>query len=356
MYMEKIPVFISISTPPYHKNIEDTINLIYRLIDNYKIDGFSFLRKTLGITALSHLKGFIHITKAVKKAFGGIVIGFPRDLYKEANNEIETPTLWNHIEGSMIYLSEKPMLIIRDRRIEDDNGIFDINNISEDKLSSGLIQYITIDFQDNKNIQKLESDLNTNIKQFLSKVYSTYNAQTRKIPIYLSCPSKKHRNDKQELFFQRLIELLSEKNVYLTNSDELGFEAIRSSLEKSNGAIIFGLTQIQILEFILRKGIKNREKLMKNFNFSSIWNDIEGAMAYQEGLPLLILKERALYKYNNEENQSEIFFNGIFDESNHQFRIIEIDLDNFNEKELKMYINEWLDSVKEYTLLKYYQK
>jgi len=95
---------------------------------------------------------------------------------------------------------------------------------------------------------------------------------------------------------------------------------------------------------------------MRNFNNSSIWNDIEGAMAYQEDFPLLILKEKSLYTYKTEDNNIGIFNNGIFDENNHQFKIIEINLEKINENTLYMYIKDWLESVKEYSLLKYYKK
>ncbi len=85
--MEQIPIFISISTPPYNKKIEESVNLIYNIIDNYHIDNYRFIRNTLGITSHSHLKGFIHIKNAIKKSFGALVIGFPRDIVTDNKKE-----------------------------------------------------------------------------------------------------------------------------------------------------------------------------------------------------------------------------------------------------------------------------
>lgn len=75
-------------------------------------------------------------------------MGFPRDYSTMEGKVIAKPTLWNHIEGSMIYLSEKPMLIIQDVNIQSDNGVFDIKNYREDKIESGLI--ILSSFSDNE--------------------------------------------------------------------------------------------------------------------------------------------------------------------------------------------------------------
>ncbi|MFO8020787.1 MAG: hypothetical protein R6U96_19345 [Promethearchaeia archaeon] len=56
------------------------------------------------------------------------MVGFPRDYYKDDKREFYEPTLWNHIEGAMMYLSEKTMLVIRDVNIKNDNGISSIGD------------------------------------------------------------------------------------------------------------------------------------------------------------------------------------------------------------------------------------
>ena len=199
--MEKLPIFISISTPPYNEQIEKTITSIYQVIDQFQINGIGFLRNTLGITELSHLKGFIRISKVIKRSFGGIVMGFPRDYSTCGEEVIAKPTLWNHIEGSMIYLSEKPMLIIQDINIESDNGIFDIKNFSEDKIKSGLIHYLSIDFEDTNALQNPNSLPSKELEIFLKEVYTNYMKNFNKVPIYISVPSEKRRNSFQEELF-----------------------------------------------------------------------------------------------------------------------------------------------------------
>jgi len=354
--MEKLPIFISISTPPYSKQIEKAITTLYQVIDQYQINGIGFLRRTLGVTELSHLKGYIRISKVIRKSFGGIVIGFPRDYSFLDEEEIAKPTLWNHIEGSMIYLSEKPMLIIQDINIESDNGVFDIKNFNEDKIKSGLIHYLTIDFEDINALQNPKSLHRKKLEVFLKTVYTNYMKNFNKVPIYISIPSEKHRNPFQEEVFQYVSKFLADRDVIFTNTNQSGFDPIRNSIHKSCGAIIFGFTQSKIPEFIFRKGVQNREKIMQNLNNPSIWNDIEGAMAYQEGFPLLLLKESSLYRYYTSENEEKEFYNGIFDEFNHQYRIIEIDLHNIDYIKLDMFLEEWLESVKEYLVLTIFER
>ncbi len=126
----------------------------------------------------------------------------------------------------MIYLSEKPMLIIRDINIEDNNGIFDIANIDQNNIDSGLIQYISVNLDKNNEFLNPNNNLNKIIKNFLSRVYSTYISKIKKIPIYISVPSKKNRNPHQELFFQKINSILSKENVYFTNSDNYGFKSL----------------------------------------------------------------------------------------------------------------------------------
>jgi len=354
--MEKLPIFISISTPPYKEQVEKTITTLYQVIDQYQINGIGFLRNTLGVTELSHLKGFIRISKVIKKSFGGIVMGFPRDYSTLEGEVIAKPTLWNHIEGSMIYLSEKPMLIIQDINIESNNGVFDVKNFSEDKIKSGLIHYLTIDFEDVSALQNPNSLPRKELEVFLKKVYTNYMKNFNKVPIYISIPSEKKRNSFQEELFQYISKFLADKDVIFTNTNQYGFDPIRNSIKKSCGAIIFGFTQKKIPEFIFRKGVKKREKIMQNLNNPSIWNDIEGAMAYQEGFPLLILKEKTLYRYYNTEKEEENFYNGIFDEFNHQYRIIKLDLENIDYTIVDMYIEEWLESVREYLILTFFDR
>lgn len=326
------------------------------MIDQYQINGIGFLRNTLGVTELSHLKGFIRISKVIKKSFGGIVMGFPRDYSILEREIIAKPTLWNHIEGSMIYLSEKPLLIIQDINIEKNNGIFDIKNFSDDKVKAGLISYLTINFEDVNALQNPNSLPRKELEIFLNRVYTNYMKSFNKIPIYVSTPSKKHRNSFQEELYQYISKFLADKDVFFTNTNQAGFDPIRNSIRKSCGAIIFGFTQKEIPEFIFRKGVKEREKIMQKLNNPSIWNDIEGAMAYQEGFPLLILKEKSLYRYYTTEKKEKNFYNGIFDEFNHQFRIIEIDLQKIEYNKLDMYLEEWLESVKEYLYLMFLDK
>lgn len=352
---KKIPIFISTSTSPYRGNQGVYIRLLYQTLDR-----MNFERKTLGVTTFSHKKGFIDISRLIKQCFGTIIIGFPRDyiskkVIREGLDESEivvkdtwVSTVWNDIEGAMAYQCGLPMLILRDKSIPNDDGVFDRRNLEElNQLQSIIHKEI-----DSNNPNELLNKKFDDIFYEFYKICQTYKYKHQEeIPVFLSVPSSNHRN--QDLFLENIKNYLSKFKIILTNletkrKNETGFKRIKNALEKSNGAMIIGFKHDHIINKISRLGVKNREINIDNLWESTIWNDIEGAMAYEADLPLIILKQTEIKRGN-----------GIFDEANHEFKIIDFEpeeinelnldqLDERNKPRLFKIIDQWILHVKNY--------
>jgi len=70
--------------------------------------------------------------------------------------------------------------------------------------------------------------------------------------------------------------------------------------------------------------------------FTTVWNQIEGALGYQLGLPMLILKERKLVP------------EGLLDSGVHTWQVLKVDPSNpyeLRENSLKGYFDQWISEV-----------
>jgi len=351
---EKIPIFISISTGPYRGNQENYIDTLYSIVDK-----MGFERKTLGVTAFSHKKGFIDISRMIKQCFGAIIIGIPREyiskkIMKEGLNENEevikdkwVSTVWNDIEGAMAYQCDIPMLILRDINIPNDNGVFDKENLESKQLQS----FIYIDIDSSNPNELANREFHKKLEYFYQDCQKFKQENQELIPVFLSVSSS--NLESQNLFLEKIKKYLSRHNIILTNLDpniksEAGFKKIQKTLEISHGAMIIGFKRDHNIKKTSRKDIKDKEEDVEDSWESTIWNHIEGAMAYEAGLPLIILK------------QSEIKIgNGIFDDGNHEFKIIDFDpeavteldydkLDELHKPNLFKIIDQWINHVKNY--------
>jgi len=248
----------------------------------------------------------------------------------------------------MAYQCGLPMLILRDKSIPNDDGVFDRRNLEElNQLQSIIHKEI-----DSNNPNELLNKKFDDIFYEFYKICQTYKYKHQEeIPVFLSVPSSNHRN--QELFLENIKNYLSKFKIILTNletkrKNETGFKRIKNALEKSNGAMIIGFKHDHIINKTSRLGVKNREMNIENLWESTIWNDIEGAMAYEADLPLIILKQTEIKRGN-----------GIFDEANHEFKIIDFEpeeinelnldqLDERNKPRLFKIIDQWILHVKNY--------
>jgi len=117
------------------------------------------------------------------------------------------------------------------------------------------------------------------------------------ISIFLSRPQP--INHAQQEFIDKLSSWLQNRGMLprtlgVTDySDEAPLEAIRSLMAESNGllCIAFRRTHIDKGTKTVRAGRKFEAKDINDVWLTSPWSHIEPAMAYQIGLPVLILRE-----------------------------------------------------------------
>lgn len=160
-----------------------------------------------------------------------------------------------------------------------------------------------------------------------------------KISAFLSVGTT--HNDKQQNYWDNLVKYLDSKNI---KAETLGdnFWSLNSPLipiqrrmQEVNGAVILAMERFHSKEGTYRRGSKE-QKNFKDQYFATVWTQLEGAMAYQLGLPLLILKEKKLVA------------EGMFDPQIHEWRVNNINLDDPGElfrNPLKALINTWVQDV-----------
>lgn len=124
-----IDVFLS---RPNNIGIEEqeTLSLIEKILRERDLK-----LRTIGATDFPNQVPMIAIKNVMKECKGAIIIGFKQIKIEKGINKIGTsnemelhnkflPTPWNHIEATMAFVLDLPLLIIRDNEV--DGGIFDI--------------------------------------------------------------------------------------------------------------------------------------------------------------------------------------------------------------------------------------
>jgi len=167
-----------------------------------------------------------------------------------------------------------------------------------------------------------------------------------RIPAFLSVGVT--HNEFQRIYAEKLINSLHEQGIIL---ETLGrsFYSIKSPLDpiqkKMNevfGAVILCMERYHSIEGIYKEG-SLEEMIVKNQFFPTVWNHIEAAMAYQNKLPLLIMKE------------DKLISEGMLDSGIHQWTIVRINPKDPNEilrYPIKGFIESWIEEVKK----TYYKK
>lgn len=106
-------------------------------------------------------------------------------------------------------------------------------------------------------------------------------------------------NDEQERFVVAVEELLQAHGLkpqtvgrnYFSNQQPL--KTVTELMEKCAGAVILALERTHVREAIDKRG-SPAETVLQEINLATVWNQIEAAMAYSLGLPLLVLVEDGL--------------------------------------------------------------
>jgi hypothetical protein len=163
-----------------------------------------------------------------------------------------------------------------------------------------------------------------------------------KISTFLSV-GKPH-NIIQKNYINNMVKYLDSKNIIAETlgttfwSNKSPLIPIQKKMQEVNGAIIIAMERFHSKEGVYKEESKEQEKFEDQY-FATVWTQIEGAMAYQLGLPLLILKEKKLIA------------EGMFDPQIHEWRVTNINLNNSEEifkNPIKSQINAWIQDVQRY--------
>ena len=118
------------------------------------------------------------------------------------------------------------------------------------------------------------------------------------ISIFLSYPKPSFRS--QQEFINRVIDYLSGRGLEprtlgVTDYDmDAPLKAIRRLMMESNGLITVAFRRTLVERAVIRPGtdlLGSKESLLENQWLTTPWAHIEPAMAYQLGLPILLLRE-----------------------------------------------------------------
>jgi len=114
--------------------------------------------------------------------------------------------------------------------------------------------------------------------------------------VFLSVGSSEKRTGEQDQFVKALEVLLDNSGFQVRTAAASSINPlakIREEMNLCDGAVIVAFERIYAKEGRERKSSKSSEKL-SNLKLTTVWNQVEAAMAYCLGLPLLIVREKGL--------------------------------------------------------------
>lgn len=125
---------------------------------------------------------------------------------------------------------------------------------------------------------------------------------------------------------------------YFSNQQPL--KSIEELMKQCSGAVILALERIHV-ETALEKRTSPQEKRWERINLPSVWNQIEAAIAYAFGLPLLVIVE------NNIKSEGLL-------ETGYDWYVKWINIEDilFEDPEFTGLFDSWLKSVQEYNASK----
>jgi hypothetical protein len=160
------------------------------------------------------------------------------------------------------------------------------------------------------------------------------------IQIYLSVGTP--HNDIQAQYLQRLRNILAGLNI---KAETLGstfwtvkkpLSPIQKRMTEVSGCIVLAMERFYAVEGLYKRGSKDERKVEKAM-YPTPWAQIEAAMAYQVGIPVLMLKDKALCG------------EGMFDPTTHDWFIVEINPEQPEELETGLVhslLESWAEEVR----------
>lgn len=160
------------------------------------------------------------------------------------------------------------------------------------------------------------------------------------ISVYLSVGTP--HNDIQTQYLQRLRNVLEGLNI---KTETLGstfwsvkkpLSPIQKRMTEVSGCIVLAMERFYAVEGLYKRGSKDERRVEKAM-YPTPWSQIEAAMAYQVGLPILMLKDKSLCG------------EGMFDPTTHDWFIVEINPEQPEELETGLVhslLESWTEEVR----------
>jgi hypothetical protein len=148
----------------------------------------------------------------------------------------------------------------------------------------------------------------------------------------------------QELYLKRLEGIIKRRGLRpltLGRSDydvSSPLNPVKKMMDRCKGAIILGFERTHCLIGYDKEDSKNEKEFTHRY-LSTPWNQIEAGMAYQKGVPILIMKESHLEPY------------GILDPKLTGFYVYELNIKNEVSRFSKGFLallDKWIDSVEDF--------
>jgi hypothetical protein len=139
-------------------------------------------------------------------------------------------------------------------------------------------------------------------------------------------------------YFKSRFEQYGLKLVTAEWSAENALLPVREKLKSVYGCVVLAIERMHSVESIYKQGSPKESKVKSEF-FTTPWVQMEAAMAYQQGLPLLIFAEQ---KIKNE---------GMIELGSHEFRIFTINPETpekLEEDNFKFLIKSWSEKVRKF--------
>jgi hypothetical protein len=115
-------------------SLDENQDLTMKRIDEL-LEARGLRARTIGKTDFPNVSPMKAVEQLMRQCSGAVILGFPQTVMYEGVSKPGTsneailkntilPTPWNHIEASMAFMLDLPLLVIRDRGLE--GGIFDV--------------------------------------------------------------------------------------------------------------------------------------------------------------------------------------------------------------------------------------
>jgi hypothetical protein len=213
--------------------------------------------------------------------------------------------------------------------------------------NNGTIEYALVQKTKNQLRESILDFIKTQEEEekFRDQVFQPDESEKNKnlIPVFFSVGTP--HKETQVAYIDKLKKHLLKYQVDLKTLDDDDWDAldplnpIKKKMMDCMGCLVLAMERFYVKEGVDRRGSK-RAADVKDQNYATPWSHIEAAMAYQLGLPFIILKE--------EDVKGE----GMLDDNLFEWRIVKINPntpEQLDEYPIKSFIRMWVEELKKMT-------